>query len=84
MTVAEFALGQPAHFSEVLLQNSPQAGPRGGGWGQGVCCGDSREVWDLPVWEGGGPALRGLGLRMALWFSLWRGGFHTSVCLKIT
>lgn len=66
VTVAEFALGQPAHSSEVLLQNSPQAGPEGGGWGQGVRCGDSREVWDLPVWEGGGPALRGLGLRTAL------------------
>lgn len=36
VTVAEFALGPPAHSSEVLLQNSPQAGPGGGGWGQGV------------------------------------------------
>lgn len=49
VTVAELALGPPARSSEVLLQNSPQAGPGGGGWGQGVCCGDSKEVWDPPV-----------------------------------
>lgn len=40
-------------------KTSPQAGPRGEVGARVSAVGDSREVWDLPVWEGGGPAFSG-------------------------
>lgn len=87
--MAEFAPGQsatPLRSSlriPLTLALGVEVGPGCPLW-KGWRAAGSREVWNMPEWEGGSPALLGLGLRVALQFSLWRGGFWTSVCLKIS
>lgn len=87
--MAEFALAQsaaPLRSSlriPLTLALGVEVGPGCPLW-KGWRAAGSREVWNVPGWEGGSPALLGLGLRVALQSSLWRGGFRTSVCLKMT